>query len=559
MEMKGDACLPLLARPRTMKPKLVAVVALAVVACGKHAEQDLPALAASEPERATATSTDASSQSGQGGGLDVPRMVGNDRVDLDGQVHEPPPLEGATRVAAVGWVVPVLDKPDPEARRLGTLRAGTVVEASSAVAGTRGCPGGWRAIQPAGYVCLAEDGVSLDPNDMVVRATRTPDFAATLPYMYGTVTRGGPIYARVPRAGDLEQHESHLDKHLEKWRADKVSGARYGLDVWLRYASKPALSALEALEQHVTDDDIPFFLRDGGVAPNLSGLVKSSAAVKVDEAKRRTGRSFVHSFLYDGRRYNVTPDLLVIPADRFRPIRGSDFHGWRVVEEGEPHGDDAVSFPYALVRREGRKKWRWDGKRMVDDGPLPYRSALLLTGKQKFYRKILHYETKEGFWVDDRSAGRVDPAKRWPKWAKNGAKWIDVNLTKQTLVAYEGMKAVYTTLVSSGEDGLAEGAKATRKGIFRVHTKWVSVTMDSDAVGEEFELRDVPYVQYFEEGYAIHGAYWHDKFGLPKSHGCINLSPDDARRLFFWTDPPLPRGWHSVGEPLTGTIVFVHP
>lgn len=69
----------------------------------------------------------------------------------------------------------------------------------------------------------------------------------------------------------------------------------------------------------------------------------------------------------------------------------------------------------------------------------------------------------------------------------------------------------------------------------------------------------MPYVQYFEGGYAIHGAYWHDGFGRPKSHGCINLAPEDARRLFFWTDPQVPSGWHGARKALTGTIIFVHP
>ncbi|RYE86386.1 MAG: L,D-transpeptidase, partial [Myxococcales bacterium] len=45
---------------------------------------------------------------------------------------------------------------------------------------------------------------------------------------------------------------------------------------------------------------------------------------------------------------------------------------------------------------------------------------------------------------------------------------------------------------------------------------------------------------------ALHAAYWHDDFGTPRSHGCINLAPIDARRVFFWTDPPLPRSWHGV-------------
>lgn len=76
-----------------------------------------------------------------------------------------------------------------------------------------------------------------------------------------------------------------------------------------------------------------------------------------------------------------------------------------------------------------------------------------------------------------------------------------------------------------------------------------------------FQLRDVPYIQYFESGYALHAAYWHDVFGTPRSHGCVNLSPVDAHRVFMWTDPPVPEGWHAVntGEEMgEGTTVIVH-
>ena len=76
-----------------------------------------------------------------------------------------------------------------------------------------------------------------------------------------------------------------------------------------------------------------------------------------------------------------------------------------------------------------------------------------------------------------------------------------------------------------------------------------------------FELRDVPYIQYFESGYALHAAYWHDVFGTPRSHGCVNLAPVDAHRIFFWTDPPVPAGWHAVnaGEDMgDGTLVVIH-
>jgi hypothetical protein len=192
---------------------------------------------------------------------------------------------------------------------------------------------------------------------------------------------------------------------------------------------------------------------------------------------------------------------------------------------------------------------------------LEWRTAVKLTGKQKMEGGKLYYEAEGGYFVDDRHAGRVDPAKKMPGWGKKGEKWIDVNLTKQVLVAYEGEKPVYATLVSSGEAGLGdpEKTKSTKRGIFRIHTKYRSITMDSDVVGEEFELRDVPYVQYFENGYALHGAYWHDMFGTPKSHGCVNLAPEDARRIFHWTEPQVPPAWHGAARSLTGTVVFIHP
>ena len=477
-------------------------------------------------------------------------------VDLQGVAHPPPPIpDGAPRLASISMLTEVRNRPHSGATKLGYLRAGAVVEMEEGEHGKVGCPDGWRKIKPHGYVCVGPEA-TLDLNHPIVRAlTRRADITQKLPYMYGISTRGGPVYARIPNAAQLEEHERHLKKHLSKWAKDKESGATYGLDVWLKWRkdkdSVPA--ALDAMEQKTTDAEIPWFLKDGQAVPNLSGKVKSKDAVKIDSISRRNGAAFVESFLWEGRRYNVTTDLRVIPADRFRPIRGSEFHGWVI-------GKD-IDFPFALVRRKGAKKYRHDGKKMVVAGDVEWRSAVKLTGKQKMGGKRLYYETADGFYVDDRSAGRVDPAKRMPKWGKNGEKWIDINLTKQVLVAYEGEKAVYATLISSGEAGLGdpEKSKSTKRGIFRIHTKYVSITMDSDVVGEEFELRDVPYVQFFESGYALHGAYWHDTFGTPKSHGCVNLAPEDARRLFFWSEPQIPPGWHGVARSLTGTVVFVHP
>lgn len=546
-----------------MRRSLVAL-AIALAACRGGKDAPTTPLASEAPATEAPADSSAPAASGTADAEPPPPTTWPVLVDLRGASSAPPAIpEGAPKVGSIAMLTEVRKAPNPNAPKIGYLRGGAVVEAEEGDHGKAGCPGGWRKIKPYGFVCIGPDATT-DVNHPIVRAaTRRADTTQKLPYMYGIATRGGPVYARIPTDEDLKEHEPHLKTHLAKWAKDKESGATYGLDVWLKWATKPAPPALEAMRDKVTDDDVPWFLKDGGRVPNLSGKVKSADAVKIDEVARKNGVAFLESFLWQGRRYNVSTDLRVMPADRFRPIHGSDFHGWVIgddlQEDGESKGP--LEFPFALVRKKGAKKLRLDGKKMVDAGELPWRSAVNLTGKQKMEGSKLFYETKDGFWIDDRSAGRVDPAKKMPGWGKNGEKWIDVNVTKQVLVAYEGTKPVYATLVSTGEAGLGdpEKTKSTKRGIFRIHTKYLSITMDSDIVGEEFELRDVPYVQYFEDGYALHGAYWHDMFGTPKSHGCVNLAPEDARRLFFWTEPQIPPGWQGVSRALTGTVVFVHP
>ncbi|MCS7220114.1 MAG: LysM peptidoglycan-binding domain-containing protein [Anaerolineae bacterium] len=112
-----------------------------------------------------------------------------------------------------------------------------------------------------------------------------------------------------------------------------------------------------------------------------------------------------------------------------------------------------------------------------------------------------------------------------PVHAPAGEKWIDINVTTQTLSAYEGDKLVFTTKVSTGTRRYP-----TVLGKFRIRTKLRSQTM----AGPGYYLPNVPYVMYFYAGYAIHGTYWHNDFGRPRSHGCVNLSIPDAKWLYEW-------------------------
>jgi lipoprotein-anchoring transpeptidase ErfK/SrfK len=117
--------------------------------------------------------------------------------------------------------------------------------------------------------------------------------------------------------------------------------------------------------------------------------------------------------------------------------------------------------------------------------------------------------------------------------------WIDVDLGTQTLVAYEGDTPVLTSAISSG---MAQWPTVT--GQFRTWMKHETQDMSGYHLGYNYYLPDVPYVMYFFQDYAIHGAYWHNNFGTPMSHGCVNMNPADAGWLFAWA--PL------------GTLVNVH-
>jgi hypothetical protein len=542
----------------------LALASLLVLAVGcKHDSDPAAVLAAGGDAGASTTLTSAS---GAGGKVDegaappndlpvLPRNAYAPPVLLDGSSHAwPPPVPAnVPRIAAVAIETPVLSQPDGAAARLGQLRAGAIVEMDPKPIAGKGCSGGFRAIKPLGYVCLGSTTLDLD-NPIVRASTRRPDPTQKLPYMYGMATRGGPAYAGLPNAEILKNNEPHLASHLRKWATDPVSGATYGNELWGKWKSEPLPPALLAMKERLSDTELPWYLRDGGRAPNLGGV--KADGPRAGEFSRHNGISFVDTTMWEGRRYNVSVDLRLMPADRFRPIKGSDFHGFRIPEEAKP--------PFAIVKAKKAKKLAEQGTRFVADGELEWRSVISITGRRRIQRGRTYVEIEGGGWVADDEVIRVEMAKKMPGWANDGEKWLDINVTRQTLVAYEGTNPVYATLVSTGEAGLDDPAttKATKRGIFRIHTKYLTATMDSRIVGEEFELRDVPYVQYFTEGYALHAAYWHDVFGQPKSHGCINLAPEDARRLFFWTGPEVPPGWHGAsagGTGKTGTVVFVHP
>jgi hypothetical protein len=132
-------------------------------------------------------------------------------------------------------------------------------------------------------------------------------------------------------------------------------------------------------------------------------------------------------------------------------------------------------------------------------------------------------------------------------------RWFDIDLDEQILIAYEGERPVYATLVSTGK-----WRHETPTVIARVASKLERAHMISEN-DEPYSVADVPWTMYYDGNFALHTSYWHDGFGGRRSHGCINLAPRDARLLFRWSSPDVPPGWIAVyaDEDSPGSLVRI--
>lgn len=109
----------------------------------------------------------------------------------------------------------------------------------------------------------------------------------------------------------------------------------------------------------------------------------------------------------------------------------------------------------------------------------------------------------------------------------DGRRWIEVDISDQTLIAWQGDTSVLRTAISSGRTQYP-----TVRGTYQVRTKLTLERM----IGPGYDTPNVPWTMYFFRGYAIHGAYWHDNFGTPVSHGCVNMRVEEAKALYDWAD-----------------------
>lgn len=114
---------------------------------------------------------------------------------------------------------------------------------------------------------------------------------------------------------------------------------------------------------------------------------------------------------------------------------------------------------------------------------------------------------------------------------RSSNRWIQVDLSTQRLTAWQGNQQIHSTIISTGQF-----SSPTPIGVFAVQSKHRVARMQ----GEDYDIHDVPFTLYYSGNYAIHGAYWHQNFGVPISHGCINMAIDHAEWLFNWANVGTP-------------------
>jgi L,D-transpeptidase-like protein len=423
-------------------------------------------------------------------------------------------------------------RPSFKSQKLGYLRVGAVVSRSKHAMGDEGCKRGWYRVQPEGFVCI-ENSAILDtegPSPFAELAQVRPDRMAALPYRYGRSRYPTPpFYTKLPSKLEQERTEQDMVGHLRARTAE----------VW----------------RDVPSNATPSLLAEGRSVPMPWGFPRDAAQLTSGRAMPDSGFALLGVYENQGRRFALNTDFQLLPLDRLKPVEISRFHGIRL--------DQQVTLPIAFVRSQNANLYAGNPKTigLSISRKLDYREAVPLSGRESVVSGIHYLETTTHDWIRDERLVKVERFKNKPGWATPGRSWIHVSILQQSLVMYEGEQPVYATLVSTGVDGLGdpEETHSTIRGQFLIHTKHVSVTMDSDAEGAEFDLRDVPYVQYFKDGFALHAAFWHDSFGQPYSHGCVNLSPLDARALFHMTDPPVPQTWHGAMSLRGGTLVHITP
>ncbi len=239
----------------------------------------------------------------------------------------------------------------------------------------------------------------------------------------------------------------------------------------------------------------------------------------------RTDDGWVHSSLVQPVRNDLNAPVLDIPAEGFL-------------------AEVTVPGTEAWLNKKLAYRFYYSTTHWVDQ---------VVTDKQgKVWYRVLDDRYRVFYYVLAEHLRPVPDEELTPLAPEVFDKRIEVDLALQRLTAYENGSRVFSARLSSGRASFA-----TPTGQFRIERKRPSRHMAAnDGGGNGFDLPGIPWVAYFYwTGVAFHGTYWHNDYGRPRSRGCINLTPADAKWIYRWTMPVVPAGQAYVrdaqGTPVT--------
>jgi hypothetical protein len=423
-----------------------------------------------------------------------------------GKPATPPDFPEGTRSLQLMKTVAVRLAAADDAKRIGTIAVDTRVGWTATAKG-KGCTRPWVEIKPRGWVC--SDHLSPSTKPPYGREVPMLDRGAIVPGNYGKVTGANavtytikkePAKKKDARKPDPKAKISKTAKELE------AAGAPPGKLV----EDKPVLGSLTVrLYEELAIEGKQFYR----IHPRDKELVLKSAVSK------------------------LTPSA-------YMGARLGDDTGW------------AVPIAFVWPRSGGQLAWTTALPGRGVKRQVPTRTAIpILEAAEGKDGKPLAYRIGPEEWIGVGDVRVYEPAPP-PPLLRPGERWIDIDLDRQILVAFEGDVAVYATMISSGKQD-----HTTTTGLYRMWLKESEADMKNLRSEDPYSVATVPWTQFFypEEDLALHTAYWHDGFGKPRSRGCINLAPRDARWLYYWTEPQVPPGWTmttGVVE-LPGSVVRV--
>ncbi len=244
----------------------------------------------------------------------------------------------------------------------------------------------------------------------------------------------------------------------------------------------------------------------------------------------RVDDGWIHSSFVQPVHNDLNTPILEIPEGGFLAEVTVPFtQAWR---NGDGHPTKAYRFYYSTTH--------WVDQAVTDD-------------KDNVWYRVFDDRYQVYYYVLAEHLRRIPDEELTPLSPAATDKRLKVDLNQQHLTAYENGSPVFTARLSSGRKG-----SVTPTGTLRVERKRPSRHMAArDGGGNGFDLPGIPWVAYFYwSGVAFHGTYWHNDFGRPRSRGCVNLTPTDAKWIYRWTLPVVPPGEDYVRDK-NGTQVIV--